>query len=269
MNEKWKATRRAIKSALSKPLNATGYEIRRIPPQEPWVYDPWEVQARLMERVAQPVVFDVGANVGQTLENYLRVLPNARVHSFEPFPDSYRKLEAKAARHASAKAHQVAVADRVGESVFHTNPEFHTRNSLLARPAAEGRRYHRSFAELTTDITVQVETLDNFCASENIDHIDILKLDVQGAETLALRGAERLLGQHAVDVVYTEILFAAHYEDQATFDETRSIMQGTGYSLFNLYELRLATNGQLRYANALFISDKLREEVVDKFPPEP
>jgi FkbM family methyltransferase len=265
----WKSANKAIKSVANRPLKALGYEIRRIPPQEAWVYDPWQVQARLLRRVDEPVIFDVGANVGQTFQNYLRVLPNALIHSFEPFPDSYRTLAEKAAGHPTVKTHQVAVADKVGNRVFHTNPEFHTRNSLLARPAGEGRRYHRSFAELTKDITVRVETLDDYCASEGIDHIDILKLDVQGAETLALRGAENLLTQQRIDAVYTEILFAAHYEDQATFDEQRSVMDSTGYSLFNLYELRIATNGQLRYANALFVSDNLRKEVIDKFPPEP
>lgn len=51
-------------------------------------------------------------------------------------------------------------------------------------------------------VEVPVTTLDRFCAEHSLRHIDILKLDVQGAEYATLTGARRLLDEQAIDIVY-------------------------------------------------------------------
>ncbi len=237
-------------------------------PQAPWVYDPWSVQARLIGGVPQPVIFDVGANVGQTLERYMHVLPGAVVHSFEPFPESYRHLAATAAVYPAAKAHEVALADVPGERVFHTTPGYHTRDSLLVRPT-EGRRYYHSGAELREQTMVKVETLDRFCSEHGIDHVNILKMDVQGAEHLVLSGAENLLARSSIDLIYSEVMFVAHYEGGLLFHELASRLDASEYSVVGLYDLIFARNAQLRYGNALFVSATFRSNVLDTFTPEP
>jgi hypothetical protein len=56
----------------------------------------------------------------------------------------------------------------------------------------------------TTTISCTVSTGDDYCATHGIDHIDFLKLDVEGAELLALRGFRQMLGAGQIDVIQFE-----------------------------------------------------------------
>ena len=255
------------KGKVRPTLHSAGYDVRRMP-KPGWAQNPWQAQRRLLQHVEHPVVFDVGANIGQTLEKYAAVLPRARIHSFEPFPQSYERLAATAAAHPPAVAHELALSENSGEATFHVNPEFHTRNSLLTRPAS-GRRYYRKGSELPESVTVKVDTLDNVCAREDIERIHVLKLDVQGAELQVLRGGQTLLAKETVDLIFIEVMFVPHYENGPLFHDVNAELRDRGYSLYNIYDLITASNGQLRYANALFVSNSFRSNVLDAFLPEP
>ena len=248
-------------------LHLLGYDLRHLS-QPSWVYDSLQAQLRLLQHIEHPVILDVGANVGQTLERYARILPNARIHSIEPFPDSFQRLRETAIAMPSAMAYQMALGEEDGEADFHVNQVYHTRNSLLTRPDS-GRRYYREGSELPDTVRVNVVTLDEFCARAGIDRVHLLKLDVQGAELQVLRGGRRLLGTNAVDLIFTEVMFVPHYEHGPLFDDIHAALSNHGYSLYGLYDLILASNGQLRYANALYLSAGVRAAVLNEFPPEP
>ena len=85
----------------------------------------------------------------------------------------------------------------------------------------------------------------------------------------ALLGAEKLLEKEVVSLIYTEIMFVPHYEGGALFHEISSFLSGFEYSLFDIYKLFRAKNGQLRYGDALFVSSNIRSNVIDRFPDEP
>ena len=65
-----------------------------------------------------------------------------------------------------------------------------------------------------SEINVQTKTLDDFCLSENINNIDILKIDTEGNELNVLKGAERLLSKNKIMLIYVEIS-----ESKDKFDE--------------------------------------------------
>lgn len=252
---------------VRKALHLLGYDLRHLS-QPSWVYDSLQAQRRLLQHVEHPVILDVGANVGQTLEKYARALPNARIHSIEPFPESFQRLSETATATPRAVAYQMALGAEGGEADFHVNHAYHTRNSLLTRPE-NGRRYYRQGSELPGTVRVSVVTLDDFCARAGIDRIHLLKLDVQGAELQVLRGGHRLLENQAIDLIFTEVMFVPHYENGPLFHDIHSVLREQGYSLYGIYDLVVASNGQLRYANALYLSPGVRAAVLNEFPPEP
>jgi FkbM family methyltransferase len=61
--------------------------------------------------------------------------------------------------------------------------------------------------------------------------IDILKLDVEGAELHALKGAERLLTQHRILLIFSEFLFVPYYQDRATLGHQQVFLDDLGYRL--------------------------------------
>lgn len=244
--------RRSIRSLF----RSFGIELSRYRPQT----DKWLAQKGLLSNIATPIILDIGANIGQTLEAYKELFPNSEVHSFEPFPDSFHALEQVASRHTRAYAHQLAMAAEPGERTFYINTVYHATNSLLPRPSS-GHRYYPEGAALNETIIVKANTLDSFCGESGLSHIDVLKMDIQGGELAALRGGVRMLDEQAVGLIITEVMFVPHYEGGVLFHEIHDFLHEKGYSLFGIYDPHYADNGQMRYADAIFINRNLRSRL--------
>jgi hypothetical protein len=119
-------------------------------------------------------------------------------------------------------------------------------------------RYYPKAAENTEAVEVNTTTIDHFCDTESVRHIDILKLDVEGAEIKTLKGAHNKLAKQDISTIYTEVMFIPHYEGACMFHELTSFLSQYGYTLFNLYGLKREKNGQLRWGNAIFLSPHVR-----------
>ncbi|HZV33101.1 MAG TPA: FkbM family methyltransferase [Verrucomicrobiae bacterium] len=231
--------------------------------------DPFEAQRRLLGHLDRTdfSILDVGGNKGQTTKKYRSLFPRAEIYCFEAFPDCIDELQKQF--HEDPKIHVVpkAVAASNGVATFHVN-EFDATNSLLPRTVS-GRRYYSKTAGPKGTIEVEMTALDEFLRSNNVQNVQLLKLDIQGGELNALRGAESLLRAGNVSLIFTEIWFVPHYEGAPLFHEIWSFLSKFDYSLFDVYDLHRATNGQLRYGDALFVSKSLREKVINNYSEEP
>jgi Methyltransferase FkbM domain len=135
---------------------------------------------------------------------------------------------------------------------------------LLPRPSS-GRRYFSPEAVTRSTISVPTITIDEFRAKHNIAVPDILKLDIQGMELEAPRGAEKTLSSAAggVSLIFSEVTFVPRYEGGVLFDELSTYLRERGFTLFNIYEMHSADVGQLRFGDAIFIANRLRSSVID------
>jgi FkbM family methyltransferase len=153
-------------------------------------------EGRLMARVVRPgmVAVDVGANVGvHTLRLARAVGARGRVHALEPEPDNFRLLE-RAVREAGAtqvRLHAAAAADRTGPLRLYLSPV--------------NRGDHRMHADAVPrrEVSVPAIVLDELLADE--PRVDFVKIDVQGAEVLVLRGLRRTLARRPVAGVLCEL----------------------------------------------------------------
>src|SRR5262249_54060190 len=91
--------------------------------------DPFFVTQKLGPAEA-PVIFDVGAHVGETAARYRALFPGALIHSFEPFSASYASLKSAFRADPRVVPHNVAVAESTGTRMLHVNKASVT-NSLL------------------------------------------------------------------------------------------------------------------------------------------
>jgi hypothetical protein len=88
---------------------------------------------------------------------------------------------------------------------------------------------------------------------QDINHIHLLKLDVQGAELKVLQGSTRLLARKAIGLIYAEVEFIPLYQNQPLFHDVSAWLYAYGYRCFGLYNLAYQRNGQLTYGDAIFI----------------
>ena len=71
-------------------------------------------------------------------------------------------------------------------------------------------------------------------------------------------------------LVYTEIMFIPYYEKATFFCEIWSFLtKFVSYSLFDIYDLHRTTNGQIRYGDALFVSESVKNNVINNYSEEP
>lgn len=190
-------------------------------------------------------VIDVGANRGQFLTWAAARFPVAEFDCFEPFAGSRAKLEKVLPPGRTVRVHPVAVSESSGESTFHVTRDDDS-SSLLSPTSLQSDTF--SGAVEKEAITVPVRTLDDEVPA--VRSPSLLKLDIQGGELAALRGARRLLTE--VDLVVTECSFVELYDGQALADEIVEHMLGAGFRLRGYFAPTSSPSGQLLQADALF-----------------
>jgi FkbM family methyltransferase len=210
----------------------------------------FEVQQRLAKSTPK-IIFDLGANRGDTALNYAKLFPLASIYAFEPFPETYDKLIARVGGNKMIKPQPVAISEKKGEAVFHSNVNEDT-NSLL--PSAKIGLSSDDQVRTQSQIKVNTETIDDFCIEHQIGKIDILKMDIQGAELSALKGASQLLKEKKISMIYFETYFQKQYENQPLFYEIATFLEGYGYHLQDLYS-PIYGNGSLIWCDVIFLPE--------------
>jgi len=240
---------RRISRALSALFDAMGYTVRRKRPPS-WGSDAFLDQERWLRDAPVRVVFDVGANDGDTVHRYRELFPAAAIYAFEPFEESHRRLAERFAADPQVRPQHGAVTNATGTRALFVNAVNQT-NSLLPLNPDEIDRARASSEHLDRTVTVPAVTLDAFCARERLDRIDLLKMDIQGGEGMALEGASSLLSRKAIRLLYLEVLFAELYKGQASFCDLVRVLDRHGYQTAGLYNLVIDERG-LGWADAIF-----------------
>ena len=205
-------------------------------------------QKKLLKDNQSPLIFDIGANIGQTAKEYISIFKNPQIYCFEPDPSAFGILQELFKNNNKIKCNQLAISNQTEVADFFIMGENCGWNSMLPENP-------NSFTPKSlTSIKVNTSTIDLFCENHRIDCIDILKLDIQGAELKALQGAQKMLEQHKVRYIYTEADFADLYLDQSTFYDVATFLHLFGYRTYGLYNLYYpeVNNDALMHGDAIF-----------------
>lgn len=189
---------------------------------------------------SQPIVFDVGANEGQTIRRMSRIFQNPKIYAFEPIPELVKKLHKNFSDEVSS-GNLILVNAACGnvdsQSNFYVNAVSGHSSLLRLRPNSEWLKRrsgekHLKPEEYTKEIIkVDVITLDEFTNMSGVEHINFLKLDTQGSELDILNGAKNLLSKGKIDLIQTELIHNAIYESSSKFEEIQSIFTSADYRL--------------------------------------
>lgn len=237
-----------LKTGINRVLQRFGFEIRRTGTTE---IDVFALQRKLMGNKA-PCVFDIGAHVGGVTSTYRDHFPNASIYCFEPFPDAFQRLQINTQSDTGIQCFEVAISDSQGTAVFNANQSSAT-NSLLSTDERGASFWGAGLLQTDKQLEVKTTTVDAFCAEHNIEQIDILKLDVQGAEFAVLKGAEGLLANQQVSLIYTELILCPTYKGQHQFHEYLSYLDSLGYEFVDFFN-PVRRRNQLIQADMVFLS---------------
>jgi FkbM family methyltransferase len=188
------------------------------------------VTADLFRKLLRPgaTVLDVGANVGYyALLAAREVGPDGRVIAFEATPAVAARLAENVKLNALGNVTVVhaAVCDRAGEIEFRLQDDDSEGNSLV------------NFATDWPTVKVPAVSLDDYAAAHNIDRVDVMKVDVEGAEPMVLAGAKRLLSGPTPPVLILESNPEALKAGGSSPADIRERLAGFGYRCFGVEQL--------------------------------
>jgi FkbM family methyltransferase len=127
------------------------------------------------------VVADVGANIGIYSAFLSRCVgPTGLVHSFEPSPDNFRRLSVATRGLLNVRLIQAAVGERSGECKLYVSDKLNVDH-----------RAYKADGDPRRAVPSEMVALDDYFKSGQ--RVDLIKMDIQGYELHALRGAQRVL----------------------------------------------------------------------------
>jgi FkbM family methyltransferase len=147
-------------------------------------------------------VFDLGANIGYCSAHFATMVgPGGRVFAFEPSPTCLRtlvKIE-RLDRNHIIKVVPKAISDKCRAALYYETEATisHGFGRIDERPSVSHN--------VTQEVIVDVTSLDEFCAENEIVRVDFIKLDVEGAELDALHGMERVLASKQPPMLLIEM----------------------------------------------------------------
>ena len=147
-------------------------------------------ETRLLAGMIRPddICFDVGANIGYYTCLMAARAASGQVHAFEPVAFNCALLNANLQLNnfSNVVCSQIALSNHQGTTSF-SSSEDGAFSSLIAT----GRR-----RELDS-LQVRVDTIDGYVAAQGLPRVDVMKVDVEGAEALLVEGAMGLLSDPA------------------------------------------------------------------------
>jgi FkbM family methyltransferase len=201
------------------------------------------------------LALDVGAHVGKWSEAVVLANPRCHVHSFEPSPDSYRRLGERLGSVRGVSIHNTGVGATEGTSQFYDYGAGSEISGYLSREATTGQPPQRV-------IELPVTTIDRFVRREGIKEVDFVKIDAEGFELPILRGMSESLYGRTISCCQFE--YGGTWVDAGeTLCRANEFLKQHGYTLFRLFPDRvrrirydIRRDEGYKYANYLAVEDE-------------
>lgn len=234
---------------FEKVFRKAGFQLSRINTLERQI-DKGEF--RWLQEMNIQTVLDVGANTGQFVALISKILPDAKIYSFEPLKECYEILKKMENSNHNLKTFNIALGNKSGEETIFKN-EFTPSSSILML-----KELHKStfpHTEHFSEEIIQVKDLDSIKDKIQWVHKTLMKIDVQGFEINVLRGADASLDD--IYIIIIETLFVDLYENQTQFDDVYSFLTERNFSYKgNLEQFKDPKSGRILWADAIFMRNQ-------------
>ena len=235
-----------LKKIINAPLNAIGFELVR---QASGSSMPaWSERIRLAKKLgfSPQVIIDGGAFTGDWSKEVSQLFPGAQIVTVEPNPFVQGEIKSNTAHIQPApKIISVALGESHGKATLNIwrNEKTDTGASLLDHVSGEASRA----------VEVDVDTLDNISQQTGLMP-DFVKLDLQGAELSALKGATQVL-KHA-ELMMIEFGCLEAYEERTTPRELLEMMYANDYCLYDIVDCHYRPyDGALTGGDFIFVKN--------------
>ena len=186
-----------IEPSITMRLDPRDYVSAEILRKGTWEPESWDAIRPYL--TGDAVFVDVGAHIGYySLKAAAALGRRGRVIAVEPNPPTLKELQGNISASNASQVHvyPVACSDRESTVTLYGAPRANTGQSSLSRANAG------QTGTVAAEYRVRARRLDAIVLDEGVQRVDVIKIDVEGAETLVLRGAQWTLDRfHPVVIV--------------------------------------------------------------------
>lgn len=250
-------------------LGKAGYHIQQLQPD----YDEQlrNLYLEFFKSRSNITIFDVGGYRGESVLRFKNIFPKSTIHSFEPDPSTFEVLKNNTLNFDGVCLNNFGFTSHegVGSRTFYRN-EFSKLSSLLkynmsgsdisymlnriekegSIASAERKKLVDGFNQ---PIKADFTSIDEYVAKNQIDTIDILKMDVQGHEPECLEGAIESLDK--IKLIFTELIFTEMYEKSLSFYDVEKFLIPNNFRLYRLFRVsRNKYNQGTSQIDALYVN---------------
>lgn len=173
---------------------------KRITPIDTFNFDKYEQQdSDMLYRLVKDgdTIFDIGTNIGWYSIHLSKKLPNSKIYSFEPIPETFNQLKSNCEINNSTNIilNNFPFSDKIQNLTFYYSP------SITGASSSVNITENENMIELNCT----TNTIDKYVKDNEIKKIDFIKCDVEGAELLVFKGGFQSIKKYG-PIVFTEML---------------------------------------------------------------
>ncbi len=211
-----------IKKLIKRTINKLGFDLKRYNSKN----NQLNFDDLLKDKISNnPIIFDVGAHKGQSIEKYLKIFDKPIIHSFEPIKTEFDYMYSKFKYNKNIFLNNFALGDKIEEKEFNItaktdNSSFNKINLGTDWLKKRSKLHNTTEKGYVTSVQkVNVIKLDDYCKDKNINVIDLVKIDTQGYEDKVLEGSLNFIRQNKIKAIVTEIMFDNLYDKYFSFSD--------------------------------------------------
>lgn len=195
-----------------------------------------------------PIIIDCGAHIG--IDSVaLSTIKGSKIFAIEPLEHLYKQLISNTAHLTNIKCSMVALNDFDGKAEMYVSSGDSDASSSLLKPL----KHLEDHPDVLFNHAIQVNclTLDSWALQHNIEKIDLLWLDMQGAELKMLKASEKIFPK--VTVVHSEVSMRETYEGVEHYESYKAFMLKHGFKV-----VKEAIPKGFDMGNVLFVKKSLK-----------
>jgi FkbM family methyltransferase len=168
------------------------------------------------------VIFDIGCfDCSESLQ-FKRRFPQTDIYAFEASPKNYNRIITNPNITSQVRVFNMALCDKIGEIDFHDSYGVNECSGSILESChtREDLKFHSA-------VKVPATTISHFCATQGIPNVDVIHMDVQGAEYYVMKG----IGEIRPEIIFCETAEYDNYKGALTMEDLDDLMTDLGYRI--------------------------------------
>ena len=193
-------------------------------------FQSYVIQNKYFSIEKDAIVFDVGANVGSMALRFAQGASEGHVYAFEPTDYAFKKLQRNLSLNPKL-AERISAVQQFLSDQSKSDPQILAYASWKVDGSANNSHPLHG-GTIKSAESVPAITLDHFCTQNQIQRIDLIKIDTDGHEHKVLKGARKTIKKYLPFVVF-EIGGYVMKEQELEFEQFHDYFESLRYSLLN------------------------------------